>query len=58
MTCRFHPDAEAEHLDAIAYYELRRAGLGVCYLVEFERVLERICETPNTWFNIRFDTLP
>ena len=49
MTCRFHPDAEEEHLDAIAYYELRRAGLGVRYLVEFERVLERICETPNRY---------
>jgi hypothetical protein len=28
MTFRFHPAAEAEHLEQIAFYESRRQGLG------------------------------
>ena len=41
MTYGFHPEAEAEHLETIAYYESRGAGLGARYLAEFERLLGR-----------------
>ena len=44
MTYGFHPAAEAEHLETIAWYESRGAGLGARYLVEFERVLTPVCE--------------
>ena len=43
MTYWFHPGAEAEHLETIAWYEDRRAGLGAQYLAEFERLLELVC---------------
>ena len=39
MTYRFHPAAEAEHLETVAWYETRKAGLGAQYLAEFERTL-------------------
>ena len=32
MTIWFHPEAEAEHLETVAYYETRRSGLGSHYL--------------------------
>ena len=47
MTYGFHPAAEAEHLETIAWYESRGAGLGARYLVEFERVLTHVCEHPH-----------
>ncbi len=48
MTYQFHPEAEAEHLENIAYYEDRRAGLGARYLAEFESVLAQVCENPHS----------
>ena len=47
MICVFHPHAEAEHLEAIAYYESRRPGIGARYLAEFERALTEACQTPE-----------
>lgn len=49
MTYRFHPGAETEHLETIAYYETQRAGLGAQYLAEFERMLQRVCENPHRY---------
>ena len=49
MTYRFHPEAEAEHLEAVAWYESRRPGLGARYLAEFEQVLERVCRNPHRY---------
>ena len=49
MSYEFHPEAQAEHLEAIAYYEEQRAGLGAKYLAEFERVLARVCESPHRY---------
>lgn len=37
MSYFFHPAAEAEYLESIAYYESKRSGLGATYLGEFER---------------------
>ena len=47
MTYRFHPAAEAEHLETVAWYESRRAGLGARYLAEVEQVLKQICASPS-----------
>ena len=47
MNYEFHPIAEAEHLEIVAYYESKRAGLGVTYLAEFELTMKSICGFPN-----------
>ncbi|MBK1705883.1 type II toxin-antitoxin system RelE/ParE family toxin [Halochromatium glycolicum] len=47
MSYFFHPAAEAEYLESIAYYESKRPGLGATYLGEFERAMEAICESPH-----------
>lgn len=49
MSYVFHPSAEAEHLESIAYYESKRPGLGASYLAEFERKLVHICESPQRY---------
>ncbi len=49
MTHRFHPEAEAEHYGAVAYYESKRAGLGVSYLEEFDELLKRVTERPHAF---------
>ena len=49
MIYRFHFEAEAEHLETVAYYETQRAGLGASYLAEFESLLELVCEAPNRY---------
>lgn len=46
MSFSFHPAAEAEFLESIAYYESKVSGLGAAYLAEIESVIERVCETP------------
>jgi len=45
----FHPDAEAEHLESVAYFESKRPGLGTSYLVEFEKTLGHVCESPQRY---------
>jgi plasmid stabilization system protein ParE len=42
----FHPDAEAEYLEAIAFYETRRPGLGTAFIAEVEHLIARICDAP------------
>ena len=49
MSYHFHPEAESEHLETVAYYETRQAGLGASYLAEFESVMEGVCEAPNRY---------
>jgi toxin ParE1/3/4 len=46
MNYRFHPVAEAEHLEQIVFYESRQQGLGSRYRTHFLRTIERICEAP------------
>ena len=43
MSYVFHPAAEAEHLESVAYFESKRPGLGALYLAEFEKILGRVC---------------
>jgi toxin ParE1/3/4 len=47
MKYEFHPAAEAEHLENVGYYELKRAGLGVTYLSDFETIMNNICGFPS-----------
>ncbi len=49
MIYYFHPAAEAEHLETVAFYESKRPGLGASYLAEFERILTSICEAPHRY---------
>ena len=49
MSYQFHPDAEAEHLETVAYYETRQAGLGASYLAGCEAILEKVCEAPKRY---------
>lgn len=49
MTLRFHPAAEAEHLETVAFYESRQAGLGRVYLAEFEEALSRLTAAPHRY---------
>ena len=47
MSYFFHPIAETEHLESVAFYETRRAGLGASYLAEFEKIMAVVCENPQ-----------
>ena len=49
MSYQFHPEAEAEHLETITYYETQQPGLGASYLAEFEAALERVCDGPSRY---------
>ncbi|CAN5835688.1 hypothetical protein BH23ACT11_BH23ACT11_15680 [soil metagenome] len=49
MSYEFHPAAETEHLESVAYFESKRAGLGASYLSEFEETMQRICEAPHRY---------
>jgi len=43
----FHPAAEIEYLENIAYYESKLKGLGGRYLDEFEGLLKNITHYPQ-----------
>lgn len=47
MSVRYHPGAEAEHLDQVAWYESRQVGLGARYLAAVGRTLRSIEESPG-----------
>lgn len=49
MSYVFHPAAEAEHLESVAYFESKRPGLGASYLAEFEKTLARACKSPQRY---------
>ena len=49
MSYQFHPEAEVEHLETVAYYETQQPGLGASYLAEFELALEQACEAPGRY---------
>ena len=49
MSYFFHPAAEAEHLESVAFYESKQPGLGAVYLAEFENVMKRVCEGPDRY---------
>ena len=49
MRYYFHPVAEIEHLETVAYYESKRPGLGASYLAEFENIIVDVCKTPHRY---------
>ena len=49
MICTFHPAAEAEHLESVAYFESRKAGLGASYLADADRALDSITAAPQRY---------
>lgn len=42
MSYFFHPAAQAEYLETVAFYESRQPGLGAAFLAEFEKVMKRV----------------
>jgi hypothetical protein len=49
MKYGFHPEAEAEFLDAIEYYEGCKPGLGYDFAIEVHSTTENILSYPNAW---------
>ncbi|TAL44050.1 MAG: type II toxin-antitoxin system RelE/ParE family toxin [Methylovulum sp.] len=49
MNYSFLPEAEAEYLAAICFYEEQQAGLGDALITEFERILILAVEKPEAW---------
>ena len=49
MSYSFHPAAEAEHLESVAFYESKQPGLGAAYLAEFENAMKRVCEAKHRY---------
>jgi len=49
MTFEFHPDAEAEFLKAIGYYEGCESGLGQDFALEIYSTIQNILSYPTAW---------
>ena len=49
MTYSFHPEAEAEFIGAINYYEAREERLGYDFAVEVYSAIQRIIDYPTMW---------
>jgi toxin ParE1/3/4 len=49
MIYGFHPAAEAEHLEQIAFYESRQRGLGARYRDHFLRTIQKVCEASTQY---------
>lgn len=49
MSYFFHPNAEREHLESVAFYEAKQAGLGFSYLSDFEGVMAVVCAHPHRY---------
>lgn len=49
MSHRFRPEAAAEYLGAIRFYEARRRGLGAALIADFEHAVALAVERPLAW---------
>ena len=49
MTFDFHPEAETELLEAIAYYESCAPGLGEDFSLEVYSTVQNILSYPHAW---------
>jgi len=49
MNYAFHPEAEAEFLEAIVYYEDCSTGLGLDFSAEIHAAIQRIQAFPLAW---------
>jgi len=52
VTYTFHPEARLEYLDAAAYYESRKPGVGSAFTIEVEATIARILERPDRFRTI------
>jgi plasmid stabilization system protein ParE len=52
MTFDFHPEAEAEFEEAVAFYEDHEAGLGLDFAAEVREAIERALAMPLAWTQI------
>jgi len=48
VSYRFHSAAASEHLESVAFYESRLAGLGADYLAEFVATMARVSAAPSS----------
>lgn len=55
MRLIYHPEAEAELIEAAQYYERRVAALGVKFLDDADRAVSMILDTPQRWEVIEED---
>ena len=49
MKYAFHPEAKAEFLAAIDFYEDREPGLGYDFAIEVHSTIENVTNFPNAW---------
>ncbi len=49
MTFEFHPGGRIEFIDAVAYYELSRKGLGLRLSREVYATINRVTLNPTAW---------
>lgn len=49
MSYYFHPGAEAEHFETIAFFESRQIGLGASYLSEVEALMAIVVLAPQSY---------
>ena len=49
MSHSFHPEAEAEFLGAIDYYQDCEDGLGIDFAVEVQSAIDRAVQNPRAW---------
>ncbi len=49
MNYFFHPEAEKELNDSIAYYESCACGLGYDFSIEVHSTIKQICSIPRAW---------
>lgn len=49
MKYAFHPEAKAEFLAAIDYYEVCEPGLGADFAIEVHSTIENLVRFPNAW---------
>lgn len=49
MKYAFHPEARAEFLAAIDFYEDREPGLGSDFAIEVHSIIENVLSFPNAW---------
>jgi toxin ParE1/3/4 len=52
----FRPQAESELIEAHAWYDERRLGLGALFAASVERAIERIVETPLAYPRVHGET--
>lgn len=49
MSYSFLPEAEAEYIEAVRFYEELQAKLGELLIHEFERIIALVIERPEAW---------